>query len=282
MGMATDHLGFHCHRLEQIELRIEGNGLRRGEFYNFPAHDVALLRKEVHGRSLASSIHAPLVKPEWYPDPPTWSFLCDVDPDSRNRTFRMIEETLAHAKELGAEYVIVHFPTPSTDGDGERPEKLESIAWRSCERLAEMAGKRKVPIHIEALVNSPYLTTGFLPEALGQYPLGYCFDTGHMNLAAHRNGFDLYEFVREMAPFVTSMHLWNTRGADDYAAYRHIAVHPSQDPKAGWTDIPRLLEILAPSYPIIFENPAAYPELLGDYDYQDGVRWVRDILETLS
>lgn len=274
-------LGFHCHSFDQIETGILENDLCRGEFYNFPRDQFVKLKKELLDKGLERSIHSPLIKPDWYPDPPTWSFLCDIDADSRNRTFRMIAETLAHAEEIGADYVIVHFPIPCTDDSGESEEKMESIAWKSCDQLAEMSVKRGISIHIEGMGNSPYLNNGFLFEALEQYPLRYCFDTGHMNLASLLNEFDLYEFAQEIAPFVGSMHLWNNRGIEDYLTYRHIGVHPSQDPEEGWADIRRLLEILDPSYPVIFESPPRYPKSLGNHDYQDGVRWVKEILETL-
>ncbi len=274
--------GFHCHKLNQIQDRILNNGLNRGEFYNFPTGEIPLLKKRIIEGNLYRSIHAPLVKPDWYPDPPTWSFLCDVDEDSRNRTFKMITETLSHAGDIGAEYVVVHFPVPSTDGADESDAKLQSIAWQSCDRLAEMSHKWVIPIHIEGLGNSPYLNNGFLSEALSTYPLRYCFDTGHMNLASSRQGFDLYEFARDMECFTGSIHLWNSRGMDDYTDHRHIPVHPSQKPENGWADIERLLVTLKPSCPVILESPRVYPERLGTYDYRDGIEWVKRILQTLS
>lgn len=278
-AMHASKLGFHCHGLSQFQQVILDNELTRGEFYNFPIGDIDQLKKSLLDSDITLSIHSPLIKPEWYPDPPTWSFLCDVSRDNRNLTFKMIAESLSHAEDIGAEYVIVHFPIPSTDGDAESESKLESIAWHSCDQLAELSSKKKMAIHIEGLGNSPYLNNGFLTQALQEYPLKYCFDTGHMNLASQTRGFDLYDFAESIAPFVGSIHLWNNRGIDDYLEYRHIPIHPSQDPEEGWADMERLLEILAPSYPVIFESPPYYPDALGDYDYRDGVEWIKEILQ---
>lgn len=278
----NDNLGFHCNRISHIEEGVIANGLSRGEFFNLPPEDYGTVKKDILDKHLSMSIHSPLVKLDWYPNPPTWSFLCDVDKDSRNRTFKMVSETLALAEDIGADHIIVHFPIPSTDGVGESESKLESIAWKSCDQLAELSEKRGVAIHIEGLGNSPYLNNGFLTQSLAQYPLQYCFDTGHMNLASNLTQFDLYEFAEIIAPFVGSIHLWNNRGIEDYLTFRHIPVHPSQDPEEGWADIKRLLEILKPAYPIIFESPLSYPEALGNYDYRDGVQWVKEILETSS
>ena len=278
----NNNLGFHCNRLRYLDEAITENGLSRGEFYNFSAGEVIALKRELLSKGLARSIHAPLVKPDWYPDPPTWSFLCDVDNDNRNLTFRMVTEAIAHAEDIGAEHLVVHFPTTCTDAAGESEAKLESIAWKSCDQLVELSAKRGVPIHIEGLGNSPFLNTAFLGQVLRQYPLRYCFDVGHMYLASLNSNFDLYAFTERIAPFVSSIHLWNNRGHDDYIAFRHIPVHPSQDPQEGWADIARLLEILKPSYPVIFESPLSYPEDLGNHDYRDGVKWVKEILKTSS
>ena len=277
-------LGFHCNRLCYLEPVIVGNGLNRGEFYNFPEEELPALKREIPSHNLAASIHAPLLRPEWYPDPPTWSFLCDVDKENRNLTMKMVLATVELAEDFGAEYVVVHFPTPASDAVAESQSKLKGIARKSCDWLAELSEKRRMPIHIEGVGASPFLTVEFLSQVLSEYPvLSYCFDTGHMQLAAQSAGFDLYAFAEEIAPYVGSIHLWNTRGAQDYQAFRHIMVHPSQDPEEGWVDIARVLQILAQRvHSVILESPLEYPEALGNYDYREGIKWVRELLAASS
>ena len=281
------NLGFHCHRLRQLEERIVGNELARGEFYHFPADELPSLKREISAHHLAASIHCPLVKPPWYPEPPTWAFLCDVDREKRELNLRMVKETLEMAGDIGAEHVVVHFPSPSsTDASGKSESELHDIAMDSGHRLAALSEEHEMPIHIEGFGPSPLLSADFIAEVLTEFPaLRYCFDTGHMNISAKRDGFDLYRFAEQLAPLVGSIHLWNNRGIDDYLLFHHIPVHPSQDPKDGWADIARILEIIVggkSSLPMIFESPTWYPQALGDYDYRDGVRWVKRLLEALS
>jgi sugar phosphate isomerase/epimerase len=265
---------------------IIGNGLKRGEFYNLPPDDLARLRKLIDRHKLAWSIHAPLIQLDWYPRPPTWSFLCDEDRDNRELTMKMVNLTINHAEEFGAEYVVVHFPSPASHAPTENPdEKIRAIAWKSCDRLAELSVKRGVLLHIEGVGASPLINAEFLTSVLEQYspPLKYCFDTAHSYLAAQSNDFDLYEFEKELLPYLGSVHLWNTRGRDDYNAYRHIPVHPSQSADEGWVDIARILKILGSkgnSLPLIFESDRLYPEALGKYDYREGVKWVKELLAT--
>jgi sugar phosphate isomerase/epimerase len=199
---------------------------------------------------------------------------------------KMIYLTVEHAEELGAEYVVVHMPSPASDDSSESEAKLRDVAWRSCERLAELSFKRKVPIHIEGVGASPLINVEFLCPVLKEFsPLRYCLDTAHTYLAALQNGFDLYEFEEALMPYLGSVHLWNIRGKEDYLEYRHIPVHPSQSPEDGWVDIARLLRALRShgnSIPIIFESERFYPEELGGYDYKEGVEWAKRLLATSS
>lgn len=277
-------LGIHCNRLAQVGERILGNGLRHGEFYNFPAEDLPALKRWLLSNEVTMSIHTPLARLEWYPQPPTWCFLCDPDRDKRDLNFKMILETMDYAEDFGAEYVVVHFPAPPhSDISYLAEEKLRDIALVSADCLAELSEKRETPIHIEGFGPSPFLNTDFLVKVLSEFTsLRYCFDSGHMMLSALRDGFDYYDFVEQLVPYVASVHLWNIRGPDDYRSYRHIPVHPSQSPEEGWADIARVLKVLRPaatSGTIILESSGQYPQALGNYDYRDGVEWVKKLLK---
>ncbi len=273
-------LGFHCKAIKHIQDRLLSNGLQRGEFYNMPRDDAAKLKHLVKENGLTASVHTPLIQSPWYPDPPTWAFLCDPDLEKRELNFRLVEETLQEAQGW-AEYIVVHFPSPpvsQTNGH----EDIQHIAEESALRLAKLSREYGVPIHIEGFGPSPLLSVDFLREVLVQCPeLRYCFDTGHMSLAAKRDGIDVFSFAREIAPYVGSMHLWNARSFDDYFRFRHIPAHPIQRPEQGWADIPRLVKTVTSqnnSCPIIMESNEKYPEELGDYDYRDGISWVKQLL----
>jgi len=277
------NLGFHCHDVTLLEEMIIGNGLTRGEFYNLPEEDIPELRRLIEYHELKWSIHTPLIRLDWYPQPPTWSFLCDVDSDRRDLTMKMITLTMEHAAEYGAEYMVAHFPSPASDASGESEEKLEAIAWKSVERLAELSMKKNVPVHIEGVGQSSLINAEFLSTVLREFDnLRYCFDTAHANLATQYNNSDLYELEAELLPYLGSAHIWNTRNRDDYLTFRHIPVHPSQSPDDGWVDIERFMGMLGPvknSLPIIFESERFYPSELGEHDYKEGVEWVKEMLQ---
>ncbi len=282
-----NNLGFHCHGMEHFERVIISNGLRRGEFFNFPPQELPQLRREILRYNLAVSIHTPLVQTPWYPKPPTWSFLCDVDEELRQLSLRMIQQTMEMAQDFGAEYVVVHFPSRTlTDVSKLSYEELRQVAWQGANCLAELSQKYKIPIHLEGFGPSPFLRVEFVKEVITQFPsLSYCFDTGHMHLAAQRDGFDLYQFAQQIGSYTGSVHLWNNRSLKDYIIFRHIPVHPGQSPDEGWVDIARVLRLIMPSNPscrIIFESGLSYPEALGNYDLREGVEWVKGLVATLS
>ena len=276
-----NNLGFHCQQLHHLRDRVVANDLTRGEFYNFPREELPELRRAISACGVAASIHCPLERLDWYPDPPTWTFLCDRERERRQLTLRMIEATLASAADIEAEYVVAHFPCPSTDAPPATYEELRPIALDSCYQIAKLSERYGVPVHLEGFGPSPFLNEDFLAEVFTQFTnLRYCFDSGHMGLAARRDGIDLYLFAERIRPYLGSIHLWNTRGMEDYIAYRHIPVHPSQRPEEGWVDIARLIGILRqgnPGVPIIFESIFAYPRALGNYDIRDGIAWIREL-----
>ena len=276
-------LGFHCNRLAHVDEYVLANNLDRGEFYHLNAADMEHLRERLRRNGLKMSIHCPLVKPPWYPFVATWTFLSDPDEEKRQLSLRMVAETMAAAEEFGAEYVVVHFPGPVSGEWGGTPlGEVRAIAWDSCLKLAAMCAGHGVGMHLEGFGPSGLLEPGFLREVMAKYRcFSYCFDTGHMRLSSLRDGFDMYEFARQIAPCVGSIHLWNNRGFADYERFRHIPVHPRQRPDEGWVDIRRVLETVRrerDDLVVIFESPRGYPEELGGYDYRDGVRWVREIL----
>ncbi|MBI2910418.1 MAG: sugar phosphate isomerase/epimerase [Chloroflexi bacterium] len=277
-------LGIHCNHLGHVEERIAGNRLHHGEFYNFRREDLPNLKHWLLDNNIAMSIHTPLARVDWYPRPPTWSFLCDPDKEKRELNIKLVIETLDYAEEFGAQYIVVHFPAPpQSDISYLSDQKLRDTALGSADGLAELSARRKIPIHIEGFGPSPFLSTEFLIEVLGQYTsLSYCFDSAHMKLSALRDGFDYFGFLEQIAPYVASVHLWNTRGPQDYEDYRHIPVHPSQKREEGWVDIPRVIDVLKPIVPsatVILESSERYPPALGGYDYRDGVEWVRQLLK---
>ncbi|MBI2863565.1 MAG: sugar phosphate isomerase/epimerase [Chloroflexi bacterium] len=279
------NLGIHCNRIHHFEDRIVGNSLGWGEFFSLPREHYDTLRTKVRDNGTTVSVHLPLLETLWYPHAVTWSLLNDLRPERRELTFRMIEETLQLSIELNPRYLVVHFPAPAAEDNGEIPAKVAlDIGRRSAERLAHLSEVFGVPIMIEGFGPSPLLTPDFLTEVVTNYPaLRYCLDVSHTFIASRRDGFDYFEFVRAMAPHLGTLHLWSTRGIDDYLAFRHIPVHPTLRPADGWVDVEgtlRHVRQVNPECAVIIEHGDRFPPGLGLSNYREGVEWIKEIIRS--
>lgn len=277
-------LGFHCQRMSDFKGAILDTGLKRGEFYNIPAEEIPLLNKEISRHNIALSIHAPLVKPDWYPGYPSQTYLCDADSEKRSLSLRLIELSLKQATDYDTDYVVVHLPHPLDDPDGVEYAELKEIALDSAYHLSKWSDKYKQEIHIEGYGPNPLLSVEFLKEVFAQFPkLRYCFDTGHLNFDVKERGLDFYAFAEGLTEHMGSVHLWNHSCSDAHKHLMHIQVHPSQRPEDGWVDVERILKTLwGHVKAVIFENMPRYPQELGGHDYKEGVEWVKQLTATLS
>ncbi|MDO8673294.1 MAG: sugar phosphate isomerase/epimerase family protein [Dehalococcoidia bacterium] len=279
------NLGIHCNRIQHFDDRIIENGLTWGEFFSLPREHFEILRTKVKDNGTTVSIHLPLLETPWYPHAVTWSLLNDLSPERRELTFKMVEETLQLASDLNPRYMVVHFPTPGAEHSGEVSHVMAlDIGRRSAERLARLSEAYGVPIMIEGFGPSPLLNPEFLMEVVTTYPsLRYCLDIAHTFISSQRDGFDYFEFVRAMAPHIGTVHLWSTRGIQDYLAYRHIPLHPTLKPEDGWVDVEgtlRHVRQVNPDCPAIIEHGDRFPPGLGPTNYREGVEWIKGIVKT--
>jgi sugar phosphate isomerase/epimerase len=280
----SDKLGFHCENPTEIRERVLANGLSYVELYNILVSDLPEMNRLITRHSLKVGVHCPLMVPDWYPYAPITSFLLgDVGEELKELTLRLITQTLHDSQRLCAEYVVVHFPKPAPPPQRHPEAKPQKqIAWDSVAHLARLARQFQIRINIEGFGERPFLSGNYLTDVLDAFPeLSYCFDTGHMHLAALRGVLDYFDFLEQLAPRIGSVHLWNTRGQQDYADYAHLPLHPSQQPGMGWVDICQTIRIIRDSNPdavFIFEHGTRFPPPF-EMNYREGVSWVREMLE---
>jgi shikimate kinase len=276
-------LSIHCNRLEHLENRIVKLGFSRGEFYNFLPEQLPILRQFIQDRDITPSVHCPLRRAPWYPYPVTWSFLStDVHHEERELSFKLIKESLRDAVDIGAAYVVVHYPTPASLQAHEMPFEVQhDIAWNSAHRLQELSVTYGIPIYIEGFGPSPFMDLDFIISVLRAFPsLRYCFDTGHLVLMAQRDGLDYFEFLEDLAPYLGCVHVWSTRGVVDYKAYHHLPPHPDLKPSDGWVDLERVVTTVrqaSPSAIFVLEYSTDLPAEFG-LDQKEGIDWFKDLV----
>ncbi|MCS6801177.1 MAG: sugar phosphate isomerase/epimerase family protein [Chloroflexota bacterium] len=282
-----DLLGLNVSRVEHIRERMPALGLKRAELFVFSREELPEVRRALEEQGARFSVHTPVPRPRDYPYPLTWTFLNYADAERRDLYFSLVQETVECAADLGAEYVVVHYPGPITKACEEIGlARLFEIANESADRLAELSARTGVPIHLEGFGPSPFLNSEFILRVLERHPnLAYCFDVAHNHIADQRADLTYYEFLEALLPRLGSVHLWQTRSYEDYIVYRHLPLHPSQTPEEGWVDIERVVRTIhraQPTVPFVMESPGRFPHPWQHLDYREGVRWLQEILATSS
>ena len=276
-------LSIHCNRFEHLENRIVKLGFSRGEFYNFLPEQLPIVRQFIQDRKITPSVHCPLRRAPWYPYPVTWSFLStDVHHEERELSFKLIEESLRDAADIGAAYIVVHYPTPASPQANQMSfEEQQDIAWNSARGLQQLAETFEIPIYIEGFGPSPFMNSDFILSVLRAFPtLRYCFDTGHIVLMARRDELDYFGFLEDLAPYLGCVHIWNTRGIEDYKAYHHLPPHPGLKPSDGWVDMERTVTTVrqaSPSAVFVLEYSTDLPPDFG-LDQKEGIDWFKDLV----
>jgi len=280
---ADNVLSIHCNRLSHLVHRIIELGFCRGEFYNLSPEDMPIVKRFIRDRNITPSVHCPFRQVPWYPYPVTWSFLTTLGhEEQRELSFRLVEESLRDAADIGATYVVVHYPNPAPlEADSAAHNRQYEAAWRSAGRLQALSEAYQVPIYIEGFGPTPLMSADFLASIFRAYPaLRYCFDTGHIALMAQRDGLVYFDFLQTIAPFIGCVHVWNTRGMADYEQYHHLPPHPAMKTSDGWVDIERVVTITRAANPravFVLEYTHDMPPEFG-LDHTEGIAWFKGLV----
>jgi sugar phosphate isomerase/epimerase len=207
------------------------------------------------------------------------------DPGRQTQAIGLVERTLAAAASAGAAYVVVHFPTvfmPFNDGADRQldPETYIEKALETARLLERMSRDSGVAILIENVGMNPYFysSTHFrrLFECVPH--LRMCLDPGHAHVLPIDE--DVYTFTEMVAPFVSSVHFYNTNNRSDTKGY-HYPPTKLQSAADGWMDLPRILKILSSDSPLDYLIFEYVPSADADEDAQSCARRARREIEDL-
>lgn len=252
--------------------RFIHRGIGGVEFFDFPAAAMETLDDTCRGLAAQGyrrmSFHAPMPRPAHFPFDGVTCFFLNEDPAKRELSFHVVEESLRHARNRGAAYVVTHLNYGRTDTSD--AAIAGQLARSACARLAELSRSYGVPIHIEfaAYTTAFHEPRGFVEVVAPHRELGICLDIGHARIGAALRRRDYFSDICVLAPHARSMHLWNTRGDGP----EHVPLHPSQSPAEGWIDVERTLAAVlthCPDIPVVFEYPVEKltPDIQAGYDW---------------
>lgn len=266
---------------KEKEAGLIHRGLNRVEFFDFDGQQMdslpaALEAMAKEGRS-RFSFHAPIYRPDYFAYSGVTCFFLSEDQEKRETSFRLLGLTMELAKKWGAEYVVSHLTFGPTDAKDEGI--ASSLAAKALARMARMSQDYKMPLDMEfaAYTDAFHRADLFAALVRKHQELGICIDVGHTFLGAHKRGRSYLEDIEALAPLTRSLHLWNSLGAEHTKRHHHTPLHPSQDPKEGWIDIARTINMVKrqnPGVNIIYE----YPVKEVTAEIQEGYDWIASIV----
>lgn len=232
------------------------------EVCNFTSKDEILAVVELARRDgFQLGIHFPFYKLNYkYRDP----LMLSLDENERDNAFSAIEKEMIYAKEINAEYLLMHFPKPmvlskkdnwcmARLGDHEFVYDDE-ISFESFERLTEQAFIKldalhkktgvKVVLEIE-LINHWIYETDLLDRLLERYNhIKVCLDTARLHVVDKiDSNFSVCDFVARMAKYTSNLHVANIQVNEEIKNGHHPAL-PTLKSEEGWCEIGPILSSL--------------------------------------
>jgi sugar phosphate isomerase/epimerase len=225
------------------------------ELCSFDDEQWSALKRNPRPQELRLGVHCPLPFSGWVP----YFEITGPDAARQREAVALVARTIQSAREVGADYVVVHFPTVvrgPVDLSGVAPEAARRQAASVAIELSELASRAGVRLLLENVGPNPCLCRAeHYCELFEQTPaLQMCLDFGHAHVLDI--GEDVYSFTQKVAPFVASIHLYNAN-PNSYRVGSHHAPSAERTPELGWMDLPRLLKILRETAPleyVIFEH----------------------------
>jgi sugar phosphate isomerase/epimerase len=271
-GLSTGMMKGDLTRLPLLD-RFEASHVEVGFLRPAPL-EVVMEAVRASGRTFG--FHDPLPwHPRW-----RWPSLTAPDPVEQARSLGVMRHTLRTVASHGAGYALTHFPSVHfAPVDGWSRARALASAHEAAATLARWGDELDIPILLENVGPNPYWDAAAWVEIFETYPrLGFCLDVGHLHLETRGDHGADVAFAAALAPFTRQMHIYNATEAA-YREWHHVPAHPEQDPRAGWIDLPAVLETVIAGRDgplcLIFEHTPEYPV---DADYVvEGMAWVRAV-----
>ncbi|MBP2030760.1 sugar phosphate isomerase/epimerase [Methanohalophilus levihalophilus] len=173
--------------------------------------------------NLETSIHAP-----YFADTPNYPSEIVVDLSAMKKLhFRLMEESIELASELGSRAVVIHPGRIHTDREHSFRKMIENL-----KHLADFAQDRNVVLGLENKEGTDaenlccdYSELLRAVNAVDSPALGVTFDVGHANLTCRGDQGLLNHFARQLSEHVVHVHLHDNHGCwtDEYCGDIHMA-----------------------------------------------------------
>jgi sugar phosphate isomerase/epimerase len=250
------------------ELYIEDvNHIEIGEFSDEEALNKFLEINKEKGRSFG--IHSPILR-----SGSKYDLIEKIKYDPRD-AWRMLEEEAQKMSELGAEYILIHFPYFKGKVEGNTNELIEE----GLKKLSYIQNKYGIKLICEPKLGLSRCAAGinylqnFPINIWRKYNIQLCIDIGDYLIGT---GQEILNYLEKWKEFITEVHLHNVHYEENDHLW--IPVHPSQEYDESSHKVEKIIRFLAECKDVtfIFEHtPETNPskEIV-----EEGLKWVKEII----
>ncbi|MGC9772253.1 TIM barrel protein [Fervidobacterium islandicum] len=166
----------------------------------FKKEDLPVVLDFLNEKGATFGIHAPFVfrYQAVHPNPTSLST------ELRKETYEKNEQCCKLAKEIGAEYVVIHFPNAKQT---ENWLKDKNILKEAIEHVRNLSNYCQVRIE-NVYYNEYFHNAKDYRWFLEQTGTTLCLDLGHLLLDSERYGFSTVEFVDVVEEYISEVHLY--------------------------------------------------------------------------
>ena len=194
------------------------------------------------------------------------------EPDTAWKQFAAEVERMS---QLGAEYVLVHFPYFKK----ETTKDTDAIIEHGLRRLKQLQEQFSIPIVCEPKLGMNCSPFGI--QALDNYPIhiwekygiNLCIDIGDYQIAT---GDAAIDYIKKWQEFIKVVHLHNVEFQNDQ--YFWVPIHPSHD-NPSYFHVREMIEQLAKSPDVFFvleHTPHSQPTV---EFVNEGIEWLMDLID---
>lgn len=245
------------------------NHIEIGEFPNEESFNKFL--RLLSNKNITFGIHSPLYRNQSKND------LLEKVQYETDQAWEQLESEVKQMSELGAEYVLVHFPYFKEEKDIDTIKIIEN----GLKKLHLLQEKYSTPIICEPKLG--FNRSGFAIEALDHFPIEIwdkygiqlCIDIGDYLLAT---GGKVIHYIEKWKKYIKVVHLHNVEFQNN--KYIWVPVHPSHEIDNLHFNVEELIYTLAASSNVFFifeHTPHTNPT---EAFVDEGIHWVKEIVDS--